>query len=130
MESIRSNFNTARLPIIPYKDSKDYFAIGPGVEDSLELLEASMVELNTMLNSKYISPLLAEVEKLYKKMVGKTSINANTRTLSVGWQAIRCPCPCFMAKAGRKAFSFWKSMEPVSLTLRISVWCQKQWGAA
>ena len=31
MEQIRSQFMTARLPIIPYKDAKDYFAIGPGV---------------------------------------------------------------------------------------------------
>ncbi len=44
----------ARLPITPYKDSKDYFAIGPAVDDTLQLLDASMLELNTMLNSKYI----------------------------------------------------------------------------
>lgn len=28
-----------------------------------------MHELNIMLNSKFISPLLSEVEKLYKRMV-------------------------------------------------------------
>eukprot|EP00884_Botryococcus_braunii_P021123 jgi/Botrbrau1/7695/Bobra.0159s0133.1 len=58
---------TIDLPVVPYKDSKDVFVLGP-LDELTAPLEDSMVTVSTILSSRYVTGIRAEVERVERQL--------------------------------------------------------------
>lgn len=68
LNKVSRSWETTEFVVNPYRESKDYFILG-SVEEIVLLLDDSLVTINTILGSRYVSNVREEVESWKKRLV-------------------------------------------------------------
>ena len=69
-EKAKTDWKAVQFEVNPYKDSKDYYIIS-SIEEVMEVLEGCMIDINTIITSRFGDHIRIDVEEFNSKNLNK-----------------------------------------------------------